>query len=176
MKKLATYCLTLFVIFPSFGQFYLRGEVKDENNKPLQGVKIFVHSSRSLFQSGMQGSFGFTTNKEYDSLSLTMDGYEPKTLRVKSDAWQKITLQTSADQATKSKQKLISVTSNLAQSAKFNHFFSDETYFQLVENEFVNAGNYPNTGFSLDVDKASYSNVRRFINMKSVVPPDAVKI
>lgn len=105
-----------------------------------------------------------------------MEGYESKTLRVKSDVWQKIVLKASADQATQSKQKLLSVTSNLSQSSRFNHMFNDETYFQLVENEFVSAGNYPNTGFSLDVDKASYSNVRRFINMNSAVPPDAVRI
>ncbi len=124
----------------------------------------------------MQGSFGFTVINEYDSLSFTMEGYESKTIRVKSDVWQKVVLHTSADQATRNKQKLLSVTSNPSQSSRFNHFFSDETYFQLVENEFVNAGSYPNTGFSLDVDKASYSNVRRFINMKSAVPPDAVRI
>lgn len=175
LKKIATYCLTFFLVLPGFGQFYLRGEIKDEKNRPLAGVKIFVHSSRSLFQSGMGGSFGFTVKKAYDSLTLNIDGYEPKTLLVKSDVWQKIVLQTSADQATKSKQKLLSV-SNSVQATRFNHFFSDETYFQLVENEFVDATNYPNTGFSLDVDKASYSNVRRFINMKSVVPPDAVRI
>jgi len=176
LKKITTYCLTLLLILPGFGQFYLRGEIKDEKNKPLSGVKIFVHSSRSLFQSGMQGSFGFTVPNEYDSLSFTMEGYESKTVRVKSDVWQNVVLHTSADQATKNKQKLLSVTSNPSQSSRFSHFFSDETYFQLVENEFVNAGNYPNTGFSLDVDKASYSNVRRFINMRSAVPPDAVRI
>ena len=124
----------------------------------------------------MQGSFGFTVANTFDSLSFTMEGYESKTLRVKSDEWQKIFLHTSTDQATRNRPKLLSVSSNTTQASRFNHFFSDETYFQLVENEFVSAGHYPNTGFSLDVDKASYSNVRRFINMQSAVPPDAVRI
>lgn len=176
LKKIATYCFTLLLILPCSAQFYLRGDIKDENNKPLSGVKIFVHSTRTLFQSGMQGSFGFNVANTYDSLSFTMEGYESKTLRVKSDEWQKIFLHTSADQTTKNRQKLLSVTSNPTQSSRFNHLFSDETYFQLVENQFVSAGTFPNTGFSLDVDKASYSNVRRFINMKSAVPPDAVRI
>ncbi len=164
------------MIFPCCGQYYLRGEIKDDKNKALTGVKIFVHSTRTLFQSGMQGSFGFTVAKEYDSLSFNIEGYEPKTVRVKSDVWQKIVLQTSADQATKSKQKLLSINTSPNQPSRFNHLYSDETYFQLVENEFVNADKYPNTGFSLDIDKASYSNVRRFINTKSPVPPDAVRI
>ena len=29
---------------------------------------------------------------------------------------------------------------------------------------------------SLNVDRASYSNIRRFITLKSMVPPDAVRI
>ncbi|MBC7422453.1 MAG: von Willebrand factor type A domain-containing protein, partial [Ferruginibacter sp.] len=35
---------------------------------------------------------------------------------------------------------------------------------------------FPNTAFSLNINKASYSNVRRFLNTKSMVPPDAVRI
>jgi len=176
LKKIITYCLTLFFIFPSFSQFYLRGEVKDDKNNALQNVKIFVHSVRAMYVSGVQGSFGFTVINPYDSLTFFLDGYESKTLRVKTNQWQNITLKAAADLVTKNKQKLISVTRNFSQSAKFNSIFNDETYFQLVENEFVTADHFPNTGFSLDVDKASYSNVRRFINMKSAVPPDAVRI
>jgi Ca-activated chloride channel family protein len=176
LKKIATYCLTLFLILPSLGQYYLRGEVKDNNNQPLQNVNIYVHSARALFHSGVQGSFGFNVLNIYDSLTFSLDGYETKTLRVKTDEWQSIVLKISIDQITKTRQKLISVTRDLTQSSKFNSLFSDETYFQLVENEFVDANKFPNTGFSLDVDKASYSNVRRFINMKSSVPPDAVRV
>ncbi|HSN59891.1 MAG TPA: von Willebrand factor type A domain-containing protein [Ferruginibacter sp.] len=176
MKKIATYCLTLLIVFPSFSQFYLRGEVKDEKNNALQNVKIFVHSVKAMYVSGFQGSFGFTVVNPYDSLTFFLDGYESKTLRVKTNQWQSIILKAAADQVTKNKQKLISVTRDFSQSAKFNSIFNDETYFQLVENEFVNTDHFPNTGFSLDVDKASYSNVRRFINMKSAVPPDAVRI
>jgi Ca-activated chloride channel family protein len=176
LKKLAIYCLTLFVILPSFSQFYLRGEVKDEKNNSLQNVNIFVHSAKLLFHSGLQGSFGFTVLNAYDSLTFSLDGYEPKTLRVKTDLWQTIVLKVSIEQTTKNKQKLISVTRDLSQSAKYNSVFSNETYFQLVENEFIQSDKFPNTGFSLDVDKASYSNVRRFINMNSTVPPDAVRV
>ena len=46
----------------------------------------------------------------------------------------------------------------------------------LIENHFVNAHEYPVTGLSLNIDKASYSNIRRFINTSTLVPPDAVRI
>ncbi|MEX1202233.1 MAG: von Willebrand factor type A domain-containing protein [Ferruginibacter sp.] len=162
--------------FSSSAQYYLRGEVKDEQNMPIQNAKIFLHSARMLYITGVQGSFGITVKEIYDSLTCSMDGYEPKTLKVKTDIWQSIILKVSATHTTKNKQKLISVTKNMKQTSKYNWFVNDETYFQLVENQFVLSSLYPNTGFSLNVNKASYSNVRRFLNSNSAVPPDAVRV
>lgn len=176
MKKLAIYCFTILSYLPSTAQFYLRGDVKDEQNRPIQNVKIFLHSARRIFNTGVQGSFGIPVREQYDSLTCSLDGYESKTLRVKTDVWQSIVLKVSAAHATKNKQKLISVTKDMKQTSKYNWFVNDETYFQLVENQFVNSQKYPNTGFSLNVNKASYSNVRRFLNMNSTVPPDAVRV
>jgi Ca-activated chloride channel family protein len=51
-----------------------------------------------------------------------------------------------------------------------------ETYSSLVENDFIPAARFPETGFAVTIDKASYSNVRRFLNMGSTIPPDAVRI
>jgi Ca-activated chloride channel family protein len=51
-----------------------------------------------------------------------------------------------------------------------------ETYSSLVENDFIPAMRFPETGFAVTIDKASYSNIRRFLNMGSTIPPDAVRI
>ncbi|MBC7937863.1 MAG: von Willebrand factor type A domain-containing protein [Rhizobacter sp.] len=176
MKKLALYCLAVLFANIAIGQFYLRGEVKSDKNIPLQNVKIFVHSAKVLFQSGTGGSFGFTVNKPYDSLTFTLEGYETKSVYIKTSDWLNIVMKTSADFASKRKQKLISVIKDYQQTSRYKWFTSDETYFQLVENEYVNTGKFPNTGFSLNINTASYSNVRRFLNMKSRVPPDAVRV
>lgn len=177
MKKLLLYGFLIIFALPAFSQYYLRGEVRDEKNLPLPNAKIFVHSARAFYYSGASyGSFGITTQKLYDSLTISLDGYETKTIRVKTDIWQNIVLKIAANTASKNKPKLISVTKDLKQSSKLNWFTGDETYFQLVENEFVNAVGFPNTGFSLNVNKSSYSNVRRFLNMQSPVPPDAVRV
>ncbi len=175
MRKLFIYFLCLFFALPAFSQYYLRGEIKDEKNVPLSNVKIYLHSAKAFYHSGAYGSFGITTQKLYDSLTVSLDGYETKSIAVKSDIWQNIVLKISAADASKNRPKLISVTKDFKQASKFNWFAGDETYFQLVENEFVNTVGYPNTGFSLNVNKASYSNVRRFINQQSPVPPDAVR-
>jgi len=78
--------------------------------------------------------------------------------------------------ASKNRPKLISITKDNKFSSKYSWFVSDESYFSLVENEDVNAEKFPNTGFSLNINKASYSNIRRFVAQNSVVPPDAVRI
>lgn len=176
MKKIVSYCFAMLLANIAIGQFYLRGEIKNEKNVPLQNVKIFVHSARMLFQSGTYGSFGFTISKPYDSLTFTLEGYEAKSVYVKTSDWQNIVLKAAADVTTKTKQKLISVIKDHKQGSRYQWFTSDETYFQLVENENVNTAKFPNTGFSLNINTASYSNVRRFLNMKSKVPPDAVRV
>jgi Ca-activated chloride channel family protein len=54
--------------------------------------------------------------------------------------------------------------------------YREETYASIIENRFVKAKKFPATGMSLNVDRASYSNIRRFITLNSLVPPDAVRI
>ena len=72
--------------------------------------------------------------------------------------------------------KLISFTQNLKRETQQQWFTGDETYASLVENQFINAMAYPRTGLTLNIDKASYSNIRRFLSMNAPVPPDAVRI
>ena len=53
---------------------------------------------------------------------------------------------------------------------------SREAYNRLVENPFKSPYNEPLSTFSIDVDTASYSNMRRFLNGNSLPPPDSVRI
>ncbi len=175
LLKRVIYIPLLLFAFASNAQYYLRGEIKDEKNQPLQNVRILLHSSNRFYFTGPTGGFGINTYSLYDSLTLTLEGYELKMVKVNAEEWQYISLKVLPSTVTKNRPKLISVTKNLNHTSKVRWHIDNETYFQLVENEYVNAFKFPNTGFSLNVNKASYSNVRRFINMKSVVPPDAVR-
>lgn len=58
------------------------------------------------------------------------------------------------------------------QSAPWN----TEEYNTIVENEFLNAFGNPISTFSIDVDAASYSNARRFIQSGQLPPRDAVRV
>ena len=51
-----------------------------------------------------------------------------------------------------------------------------ESYAEIVENPFESPTTAPLSTFSIDVDNASYTNIRRFINNGQAVPKDAVRI
>jgi Ca-activated chloride channel homolog len=176
VKKLLVYCLLFCITLSAQAQYFLRGNVRDEKKAALRNAKIFLHSSKVGSISDIDGSFGITSLLQYDSITVSLDGFEKQILRVKTDSWQNIVLKVSVATLIKNKPKLISFTKDASRKQRFNPLMSDETYFKLIENEFVNASSFPNTAFSLNVNKASYSNVRRFINMKSKVPPDAVRV
>jgi Ca-activated chloride channel family protein len=54
--------------------------------------------------------------------------------------------------------------------------FNTEEYDRIYENRFKDAAQNPLSTFSIDVDTASYSNVRRFIRDNLMPPKDAVRI
>ncbi len=54
--------------------------------------------------------------------------------------------------------------------------FSREAYDRIVENAFKSPTDNPLSTFSIDVDTASYANIRRFLNNRELPRPDAVRI
>ena len=52
----------------------------------------------------------------------------------------------------------------------------NESYAQIVENPFMEVKSSPLSTFSIDVDTASYANVRRFLNQGQLPPANAVRI
>ncbi len=69
--------------------------------------------------------------------------------------------------------------SNSISSNSITHIEYDtdnESYSAISSNKFKNVSSDPLSTFSIDVDRASYSNIRRFINNGILPPPDAVRI
>ena len=59
---------------------------------------------------------------------------------------------------------------------RYNPNFEREGYERIYENEFRAVGSNPLSTFGIDVDRASYANVRRFIREGRLPPADAVRI
>lgn len=119
MQVLVRYCIILLLVCvtaAASGQYYLRGEVKTEQNTALQNARIFLHTAKANYYSGADGSFGIIMRQQEDTVTITLDGYEPQTLHVKAGIWQRITLKSIITKATKNKNKLISITMDKKQT------------------------------------------------------------
>lgn len=157
-------------------QYYLKGQVNDEGGHGLQNVSILQASRGYVFYTGSTGAFGIITNKLKDSLTFSVDGYEKKKIAVSATDFSTITLKRATTSNSSRRYKLASLTKDLRRETQQLWFAGDETYASIIENGFVQADKYPSTGLTLNVDRASYSNIRRFLNTKTIVPPDAVRI
>jgi Ca-activated chloride channel family protein len=160
----------------SRGQYYLRGEVKDENNGLLPDVNIRLQSSGYLYHSGSSGGFGIPIPASTDTITLSAEGYQTLVVAVNAGQYQTLRLHSAIAAPPPVKRGLLSLTKDIRPGDRKDWTVGAETYSSLVENDFIPATKFPETGFAVTIDKASYSNVRRFLNMGSTIPPDAVRI
>jgi Ca-activated chloride channel family protein len=77
---------------------------------------------------------------------------------------------------TKSKRMDMRVGGPAAGSQPMDGSFDTEAYEHIAENAFVAVADDPLSTFSIDVDTASYSNMRRFLAQGQLPPADAVRI
>jgi Ca-activated chloride channel homolog len=157
-------------------QYYFRGEVKDETNNPLANARILLHSTGYIYYSGNSGGFGIISTQPRDSLTIMVEGYQQACALVEDSRYASITLKILSGSSNPHRTRLISLTKDMRWQERHDWAIGRETYSTLVENDFIPARKFPETGFAINTDLASYSNVRRFINMNSHVPPDAVRI
>jgi Ca-activated chloride channel family protein len=162
--------------FLSSAQYYLKGEIKDEGGRPLANVSILHAASGYVFFSGSTGGFGITTSKKTDTLTFSLDGFQRISKPIDASGYSTIILKKATGQKKSGGFKLASLTKDLERETQRRWFAGDETYASTVENGFIPADKYPSTGLTLNVDRASYSNIRRFLTMKQMVPPDAVRV
>jgi Ca-activated chloride channel family protein len=169
--------LFLLISSSAISQYYLRGEVKDEKGNALQNVTILNIRTGYVYKSGAEGSFGILGSQQVDTFSFSFDGYRPEIILANADNYLSVKLKLLPASVSNARRfKLASLINNMQRDEQRSWFTGDETYASIIENRFVNAQRFPVTGMSLNVDRASYSNIRRFITLNSMVPPDAVRI
>jgi Ca-activated chloride channel family protein len=157
-------------------QSYIRGQVMDQANQPLLGVEIYQPSTQQFFHTGSTGSFGFPSPYNSDSVVFTLEGYAPTRIKLPGSRFSTVVLKMLPGAAQARKPKLLSLVGKQSYDQRRSSWAGGETYANQVENDPILTTEYPGTGFALNIDKASYSNARRFINLGMKVPPDAVRI
>lgn len=143
----------------------------NEKGLPLQHVAVQAASTDQLSYTDRAGKFEVEVRKAYDSVSFFSEGYQPVKLFLSTSNVHKVVLQ-----------KANLVEKHLVSYIKRRHddesiiAYGGETYSSLVENPIVYTNETPAVSFSVNTNLASYSNIRRFIDMNDFVPPDAVRI
>lgn len=178
MKQFLLLIAFLFSILTSvYSQYFFRGMIKDEKGNPLSNIKIRIHSlGRLTLTTSVDGSFGIPTRVAEDSMFVFGDGVESQMLLVSEKRFNAITLKSLIEIIGIKNNTLSSKTKNLEIDRNLLLGNIGESYRALVENDFVKTESNPETSFALNVDRAAYSNIRRFINNGIQVPVDAVRI
>ncbi len=176
MKYFVNIILILFYPLLALSQSYMTGHVRDEAGNALQSANIYVHSSGANFYTGSDGSFGIITSSKTDTLTITLEGFQKQKLIVDGNTLLEVKMKKNLSSKSSGSYKLSSLTLNLKRETQQQWLTGDETYASIAENQFINTTAYPATGLTLNVDRASYSNARRFLTMNAMVPEDAVRI
>ncbi|MBN8720309.1 MAG: von Willebrand factor type A domain-containing protein [Sediminibacterium magnilacihabitans] len=177
MKAVAWLLLACLLPCLLMGQNYLRGEVKDEQGRLLQGVRIQLASTGTYpYYTGNLGSFGIPSSRLIDTITLSYEGYDTLRTAIDTRKPQFFVLKMQPELANFYRARLSSLTNHLQTEPVVPASVMGESYSDIMENRFIQASQYPETGFALNIDKASYSNIRRFIHNNMRVPVHAIRI
>lgn len=177
-----------------------------DNNLPLSQVSVLIKGTSKGVSTDANGKYSITVPNNETVLIFRYLGYITQEVKVgkqsiinvslKVDAQEMaeviVTGQAEAKQTRKlmiqgiadqeeinidiSSQMYMQPENNFSTAYQYPKELSQEDYAEIKENGFNIPWKNPFSTFSIDVDAASYSNVRRFINGGKMPPKDAVKI
>lgn len=178
----------------------ITGKVTNSHGQPLQGVTVAVKSTTAATfattSTDTYGNYKITADPSVSSLVFSLFGYASveekignrtvinvkmtEEVMILEDA-AAISYGAKKDMASKSMAMAAPMGSGRSYESRqsfqrYNNNFNTEGYAPVNENGYKNVINNPLSTFSIDVDNASYSNIRRFINSGQLPPADAVRI
>lgn len=196
------FCLAFLIQFSLSAQRMISGIVTDAKGEPLVGASILVKGTTTGTVSDIDGKFGLGIPRDALILIISYTGFKTQEVRIGASnvidtilleldqTLEEVVVTAIGIKASRSamgysysisggrgkKQKK----NDLAFEKPTNGFaqdtFNTEDYSRIIENNFKKPTDDPLSTFSIDVDKASYSNVRRFISYRYLPPTDAVRI
>ena len=172
----------------------IKGKVTDNQGQPIPGVSVYVKGSSSGTLTDLNGVYKIMVDQTVKILKFSIVGY----ITVEEKVGNRTVIDVRMTEELTSLQEMVVVGygSNKERAAdsyamvspsskvydsrqsfqRYNNNFNTEGYAAVNENGFKNVKNNPLSTFSIDVDNASYSNIRRFLNMGELPPADAVRV
>ncbi|HLO59490.1 MAG TPA: von Willebrand factor type A domain-containing protein [Bacteroidales bacterium] len=206
MKKIMLMIVITFLMTSGSVQQHITGKVVDSSNNPIPGVNIVIKGTTTGTVTDANGEFSIQVTDENAVLVFTYIGYNTEEVKVNSSGNLLVMLTENVAQLdevvvvgygshrgrdkSSAKSEMQGRTSGVAirgiasqPSMSYSKAycnpapdFNTEGYSAINENGYKSPLKEPLSTFSIDVDAASYSNVRRFINEGQKPVPDAVRI
>lgn len=167
----------------------ITGTVTDGTNTPIAGVNVSVQGSGEKTVTDGLGHFSISIPNLARALVFSKPGYQALTVPVSSKSVLQIILVQKAElldevivtgQTMRMKKSLafdrVASAPSTFSGTAMQISVPTESYKPINENGFLPVAQQPVTTFSVDVDRAAYSNVRRFLNNGQMPPEDAVRI
>ena len=164
--------LCSFIYTSLSAQYYFTGEVRDLHGDKLQRVAIIVQSTGMVYETGRYGDFEITSRIADDSLTFAYSGYEQYTTAIKSTDFLRVTLKERTPPSAAPKIRLTSLIP--WQGCDPYPVSTWGNRHTVIENPFLVGP--ANISFTGNPNGISYWNIRRFLDMGTPVPPEAVKI
>jgi Ca-activated chloride channel family protein len=155
---------------------YLKGQIRDDKGNGLSNLRIDLQSCGISFLSGTEGYFGFATARQFDTLIIYFTNRDTVKRSVNTQEFNTLIIKSEKLLSTKTARKLSSLSLHAKNISPRSVYLANETYSATVENPFFSTDQFSLTSLALSYNRASYSNIRRFLNMKATVPGDAVRL
>ena len=167
--------------------FIVKGKVTDAaDGSGIIGCTVQVKGTTRSTITNVDGEYTIRADKG-EKLVFSYIGYEKQEAEVKSERLN-IRLKTSSQVLEEcvvvgyGTQKMVSLcgavghaTPSIMASRMDADGMNAEEYKEIAENNFKTVSESPLSTFSIDVDAASYSNMRRYINKGELPPADAIR-
>lgn len=185
------------------GSGIITGTVSDQKGKPLPGVSVGINDTKATVFTDINGYYSIRTGEKAINLVFSLTGYKTviekignrRLINVSMQAINQKEIDSLTEQEamearpgqirpdlprgikkTSASYQMMGGVTAYKQPGWYNNNFNTEGYSTIHENAYKSVLNNPLSTFSIDVDRASYSNIRRFINQGQRPPIDAVRI
>ena len=184
-SQLLQWLIIVFVFTASGYARTIKGIVYSKTDQlPIPGVSVKVLNTKIGTNTDFDGKFTIETNDKTAVLQFSFLGYKSQQITVNDNKFLKIYLEENLSSLDE-----IIVLGNgirpnqIISNRGLSHVLgmppsnsNTESYATIQENGFKSVTLNPLSTFSVDVDGASYSNIRRYINGGSLPPIDAVRV
>ncbi|MFC5283473.1 vWA domain-containing protein [Pedobacter alpinus] len=186
----------VFSAFKTDDSKVMSGYVYDQQQNALAGAMVSAKQQKSnIVSTNGKGFFKITVSQKEKTLVVSFVGYQTKEVTASNNELkiilaaneQKLEEVVVVGYGTQRKESLGAIagvqsskTMQIRGFANNNSYYAQdintESYSAITENGFKSSTTDPLSTFSIDVDAASYSNMRRFIQRGQLPPKDAIRV